>query len=106
MVKMAKCSYTNIKDTSSLREGSITKQVRYEDKKQFLPFVDKKVTVVEERETLAGNRQYEHQGRIKKENGNIFFMKKGSRSRGKDITAGVFDGFHATLTIRKIKPCW
>lgn len=105
--------YTKLKNTSlpktkkGIRSGSVTPEMRKTDKKQFEPFVGKKVTIAGEQEGLYGKVRYVKQGRfVRGSDDQIYFMEKGQRTKGKQVTAGLFDGFHATLTIREIRPTW
>jgi len=50
---------------------------------------------------------YVKQGRFVRGSGEqIYFMEKGRRKKGKGVTAGLFEGFYATLTVRKVKLSW
>jgi hypothetical protein len=69
---------------------------RKRDREQFEPFIGKNVTV----ETAAKNIL---EGKIVECDKGLIFMQKRQRTRGKLLTAGLFDGFYATLTVRRIK---
>lgn len=103
-----KIRWKTLKDTSLGRTGgSVTPKIRQLDKAQFELFVGKKVTISGEIEGLSGKRKYVKQGRfVKGSDKQIYFMEKGRRKKGKQVTAGLFEGFYATLTIRKVKPTW
>lgn len=71
------------------------KEGRGLDESQFTPFLGKNVVI----ETSKGSTL---QGKVVQGTKGIMIMPKGSRTKGHYLTAGLFDQFYGTITVRKI----
>lgn len=94
---MSKCQFVALKNTDKKELRDDLQQLgRKVDREQFEPFIGKKVAV----ETVTKRILV---GRLVACGKAIAFMRKGQRTKGKLVTAGLFSGFYTTLTIRRIK---
>ena len=79
---------------------------RQKEREFFKKFEGKKVTLIA-KSGIYGCGERELKGRIlQKGDGDFAFLPKGHKTRGKDVTLGLFDGFLATITVKNITEGW
>ncbi len=103
---MNKCpNFVTLANTDKKELRDNLKLGRKTDREQFEPFIGKKVTIeTTAKYTIDGKTTTNMlEGKIIERDKDIVFMRKGQRSHCKLVTAGLFDGWYATLTVRKIK---
>jgi hypothetical protein len=87
--------FTILENTDKKEYRDNVKYGRVKDSEQFVPYLNKKVVI----ETPQG-RQIK--GKILEGTEGLVFLPKGKRNKGWHITSGLFDGWYATVTVKKI----
>lgn len=89
-------SFVSLLDTNKREYTDNLKKGREIDASQFLPYLDKNVVI----ESIHGKQI---SGKIVRGTNGLMIFPKNSRNKGHYVTAGLLDGFAATITVRKIK---